>query len=304
MIADQTIPPPFCFRLETLKNGSVAMVPEDDPSDNAYIEHSASVSGASIAGGQFKVKYKNPNAISASPNFRILTTAAGWEIKDLGTFFNQPVVPPASVEIAFESVQRNCSAGTSKFEIQDKTSVTKTFETSFSQSEKITVISEMKTTTDIKTKLNLKQGWGTGSVEAEAQFNHKIENKKRNENTEETENTTKNKISTNKTLIISQSLQVPPYSIVRGTGFWRVRENLNVPVVQKLRVTAFASASDDATNFLTGDQMLSQINGMGFTGTVTDVGEHHLIVTLLGEIAVDQVIESSFASEDLGTCGQ
>ena len=304
MVENNLIPPEYCFRLETLKNGSIAMVPENDPTDNAYIEHEADA-GDNIDGGLFVVKYKNPNAISASPNFRILTSAAGWEIEDLGTFFNQPVIPPAAVEIAFNVVQRNCSAGTSKFTVSDESSVTKSYTTTYSTREEISVKSEHETTSKIRAKVEFEQTWLSGSVKAEAEASHEVRNKQTQENTKSTDKGNEITFETNKTTTITQSLEVPPYSAVRGTGYWTVRENLSVPVVQKLRVTAFATVNGpNKSNPLTGTQMLSQINGLGFTGTVVEVGTNHLVVTLMGKIDVDKSIDASFASEDVGTCGR
>lgn len=222
-----------------------------------------------------------------------------WAVSQLGTAFNQPIVPPAEIAFASQSTIRNCSAATVN-ETLGRTQ-SRTTSRSYSLSESFQTVSEKSSSyvhaahIDIELKWEPGDGGGFG---AGANFGWSEEWSDSYSTTSMHDRTTVRGADTSETVEVTRSrdVTVPPYSAVTAVDWVRTIRNVTVPWTQRYR---FEGRNPVTGLMLSGAEIVSQMRFNRLGGVITDVGPDFIEFTLRGRTTVDDFYQSESVVRDI-----
>ncbi|RKZ14024.1 hypothetical protein DRQ50_09640 [bacterium] len=239
-------------------------------------------------------------------NWRLLADMVDWELQDLGTAYNQPIMPPTRVDFAYQTTISNCSAAQVTETIGRTQS--KTVTSSYEYAENLQLFSSDEISAELKIygeiEINYTPPSPTGGpgghfragVEATASYKYTTSKSEAWEN--RWTHTTSETVEVSRT----REVVVPPYTAIKATDIVREVEDVRIPWTQRLRLRGRLRESGRA---LTGVELETQYRFNLGSGLITDIGAASLDLTLRGETRTDHFFQAESIVTDAGSdCGQ
>ncbi len=216
--------------------------------------------------------------------FKLVSAGIEWKAQDVGITFSNPIMPPAQIEFAINSPIRNCAPSTIKQTIgkedvrittisagtQESFSVTTTHEARVDASVSIGVSVDLFGVAGVEKNYSLSAGYTYTDTETKTSTNHF-----------EATSTVETRVS------FVREVTVHPYSAVNVYDAVQTYKNVQMPYVQKLRVSAVYEGVA-----LTGEEITSQLIANQFGGVVTETGSNYVLITVRGTIQIENLMEA------------
>lgn len=217
--------------------------------------------------------------------FRLISGALEWTVLDRGTAFNQPIIPPARLDFAFQATLTNCSAATLTETIG--TQVTRTRRTTFGTSESLQLFAGVEASASMSVGASTVVPVAGYPVNVEAQVETSL--KVTTSLTYQTGNTFEETQEVQTQVSRSRELVIPPFSALIASDLVRTVSNVVTPFTQRLRIRA---RNRETARALSGSQIRTQIESGFFEGVITKVGGDYVEVSIRGEARTDQFIQA------------
>ncbi len=233
--------------------------------------------------------------------WRLLADMIDWELEDFGTAYEQPIMPPARVDFAYQTTIRNCSAAQVTETIGRTQS--KTVTTTYEYVESLQLFSSEETSSEIKVSTEVELSFEAGGFGASYQAGVEA-SQGYNYTTSESEGWEEHWTTTlSETVEVSRDREVvvPPYTAITATDIIRSIENVRMPWTQRLRLRGRLRESGRT---MTGPELLTHYHANLAGGLVMEVGEWYLDISLRGETRVDSFYQAeSVVNDDESGCG-
>jgi hypothetical protein len=229
--------------------------------------------------------------------FRLIPPELDFISENLGTSFNQPIIPPARIALGTESTIRNCSAATIS-EVIGRTE-TRTITRSSATSTSFQVVSDSSETfvndVGIDVQVRYKSGdaydrFTSGfSIGGGASFNHEWEDTYTTSSVIDT--TRVSQSDTTETVQVSRSrqIEVPAYAAVSIVDWLRTVEDVDIPWTQTLRLRAINRKTGE---FVSGPELLSILRANRTTAVPLTVSPTSIDITLRGVTRADSFYQT------------
>jgi hypothetical protein len=215
--------------------------------------------------------------------FRLLNADILWTVTDLGTDYDQPILPQAKLEFAYKATLRNCSGailtekiGRSETRTQSYTSGTE---------ESLQLFTSHAASVDISAGVDVEASFfGNGAVysfEVSAGYTYTTSSTSTTTEFWESTQTNEVEISREREVEIGPNLAVEAYDAVQTIS------NVKLPFTKKFRV----KAKDSEGTVFNGDEIIFQLYANRFEGVITYVGTDYVEFTIKGTTSIDQMME-------------
>lgn len=225
--------------------------------------------------------------------WRIVSSSIDWELRSAGAEVVQSVIPAPQIGVAYESDEHNCGSEdfvtTTGIERSTETTVYAEWSESLS-----TLSSETHT---LGWEISVEVGSGVGpSYSASVSGEHSFYT----ENSRTTTTTTGQSTTETVTFASSKEITVPASRIVYIKASYETYDDISVGFVQRLQVRG----SDRNTGeYLTGEEIRSQLETTQFNGVVTAVEDDMVEVSIRGTAIVSNLVKGRTAiTESPLTC--
>jgi hypothetical protein len=233
--------------------------------------------------------------------FRLLAPRAELTIQNLGTSFNQPIIPPARVAFAVQTTIRNCSAATVE-DVIGRTE-TRSITRSFATSESFQIVSDTSHSYGYTNSGNLQLKYEPSDVTGglSGELNHSWGRNVDGEySTSQMRDTTRvTQADTTETVEITRErgIIVPPFSAVQVSDLVRTNSSpIVVPWTQTLRIQGEDRSSGDA---LTGGELVSLL-GFNLVGAIpVQTSQAFVDITLRGSTTADHFYKTETTAVEL-----
>ena len=243
------------------------------------------------------------NSENAPDRFRLIADNIEWQIEDLGTTYNQPIIRPAKLDFAYKATLKNCSSAELTEEIGRTESKSRT--TTFSTTESFQLFSSesysygLTLGVEVAAKVGGDNFGGSleekVSAEQSQEFTYTTSETTTNENTIETSTTITTEVSRVRTLYIPAYTWIEAYDAVKSV------DNVVTPFVQKARISGKYKVGNNAE--LSGPEILTQMQFNFFEGVINKVESDNIEITIRGEAIMDELFSSSTGVTDVpGGC--
>jgi hypothetical protein len=236
--------------------------------------------------------------------FRIISDNIDWAFEDLGTQFNQPIMPPAKLDFAYSGRLSNCSSATLEESVGRTESRTSTTSITTTEGLELFAQSVRSSTVSWGTTVTAGVGFEFAGIGASAD----VEVRKDKSWTQEfTTNQTRSRDSSwsqesSETVEVSRTrtVTVPEFTVVDVDDAVKTIENVSIPFTQILQV----KATDRATSTeMTGEEIATQIRANEATCLISEVGSNYVRVSIRGVAQVDQMFNGSTLVDEVeGGC--
>lgn len=226
--------------------------------------------------------------------FRLIAADIEWDVRDLGTVYNNPILPPKKVDFAFDNFLRNCSNGTLNESVGVQDTRTTTYSVGSEESFQLT--SSHEASVGITTGVTASGAFGGVGVEASVEISasYTYTRSISETHTRNFSETKQQEIQVSR----ARDFMLPPYSAVKIYDLVESYKNIRIPFIQKLRVSG---RMDDKK--LTGEEIVWQLLTGQFGGVVTEVGEDHVIISVRGSAVMSNLMKASTNVEEvLNSC--
>lgn len=231
--------------------------------------------------------------------FRIISDLS-WEIEDLGTFYNQPVMGEARAIFAYSETLLNCSQGTLETEVgvTDARSTTWTYGTT--ESLQFFSSHELQRGFSIHAQVEAKIAKLPGSkITVGGEFHR--QQTWTSSRTETTENTWTEQNQTSTEVSRVRTITVQPYSSVEIFDAVKLIDNVTIPYTQILRIRATDRRNSNTP--LSGQEIVTQLFSNLTTTAIKQVRENFVDITLRGNIKMDRIMHAfTTVLEDSSAC--
>lgn len=239
------------------------------------------------------------NSTNTPDRFRLIADNIEWQIEDLGTTYNQPIIKPAKLDFAYKATLKNCSSAELTEEIGRAESKSRT--TTFSTTESFQLFSSESYSYGLTLGVEVaaKVGgeiWG-GTLEAKVsaeqsqEFAYTTSETTTSENTVETSTITTTEVSRIRTLFVPAYTWIEAYDAIKSV------DNIITPFVQKARISGKYKAGNN--DILTGPEILTQMQFNFFEGVISKVESDNIEITVRGEAIMDELFSSSTGVNDI-----
>lgn len=236
----------------------------------------------------------SPYAGSKFAKFKIVSAGIQWSVDDLGTKFNQPVMPNQKLELAVSSRLINCSGGTLSQTIGKDESRTQT--TTASSTESFELTTSQEASISITTTVGAEGSFfGVGAsasigITGSYSYGRSVTNSQ--------SKTLENSTQETKSISTSRTIEVVPGSGVDVYDAIESYPNVRVPFAQTLRIAGSYKGAQ-----LTGDEIVDQLMVNQFGGVVSEVGSSYVLITVRGVATIDNYMNiQSNVREVPGAC--
>lgn len=226
--------------------------------------------------------------------FRLLSDNIDWNLEDLGTQIDEPIMPPTKLEFAYQATIRNCTSGLLTETVGTVKSKEQTITTS--SVEKMSFFRSHTATIGFNVEAALGgEIYGakvTIGVEASYSFT--------GSSTQETETANIDEYTTSTEVSRSRALEVPAHSAVEVYDAIRVVKGARVPYTKTYRVTATA-LSPEGTEIgpLNSDQIRSQMIANRNGSVISAIGPDYIELTLRGYINITEMFETESGADQI-----
>lgn len=215
--------------------------------------------------------------------FRLLYADIIWSMSDLGTSYDQPILPAAKLEFAYKATLRNCSGATLTEKVGRSETRTQSFRSGLEESLELFTSHEgsIEVTAGVDVEASF---FGNGAVynfEVTAGYTYTTSNTNTSTKYWESTETTEVEISREREVEIGPNLAVEVYDAVETIS------NVKLPFTKKFRI----KAKDSGGNVLKGEEINFQLFTNRFDGVVTTIGSDYVDFTIKGTTTIDKMME-------------
>ena len=210
--------------------------------------------------------------------FKIITGKIQWDVTDLGSEFNQPIMPMQKLELAVSNQLVNCSNGKLSQTLGKEESRVQT--TSLSTAEEFQLTTSQNVSIGISTSVSAEGSFfGTGvsasiGINTEYSYGRSV--------TSTQGKTIQNSDTETKTTSTSRTVDVLPNSGVNVYDAIESYPNVRIPFVQTLRVAGTYNGIQ-----LSGDEIVDQLMKNQFGGVVSKIASSFVLITIRGTAIID-----------------
>jgi len=260
-----------------------------DPESDGYvrIRH--------VATGLYLYRTTSDMQLNATGDrFRIISDAIDWDIEDLGTHFNQPIMPPAQLDFAYSGRLSNCSSAILEESVGRTES--RTSMTTIGTVEGLELFAGSTESYEVThgTEVNASVGFEIGGFGASTDVTFSQDETWAQEFTTNRTTSAENNWSreTSQTIEVSRTrtVTVPEFTVVDVDDAVKTIRNVTIPFTQVLRVRGLDRR--DGTP-ISGAEIATQITFNLATCLVTHIGADYVNVSIRGEAVVDQIMDAS-----------
>ena len=223
--------------------------------------------------------------------WRVVSTSVQWSITNIGTEFEEPVLPAAEIGFSFNSTLTNCGSGSLTQTVGVSTSETNTNTVGWEES------LSMSTSNTVSVSATVSVGFeasffGTGasydmSLTAGYEHNWSSTQESSNWGDETTEEQT--------ILSAERTVTVPSGSASLVYDVYQFYPNTKVNFAQRMRVEGLDT---DTNTALTGEEIRTLFYLNRFNGVITSVEANSIVITLKGTVTLDKIIETESSVQD------
>ena len=224
--------------------------------------------------------------------WRIVSTNVQWSVTNIGTSFQDPILPKPQTAFSFNSTLTNCGSGTLTqtvgVEDSDTHSNTVGWEETLSMSTSNSVNISATVSVGFEAKF-----FGTGgdyNLSLTAGYSHNWSSTQENSNWED-------KTEQETTVLAStREVTVPSGKASLVYDVYQFYPNTKVNFAQRMRVEGFDSQTNTP---LTGEEIRTLFYLNKFNGVITSIEPNSIVITLKGTVILDKVIETESNVQDV-----
>jgi hypothetical protein len=242
-----------------------------------------------------------PNSHDQASRFRLISDDIDWTLSDQGTAFDQPIMPPAHLDFAYQGTLTNCSSATLTETVGDNIaqSTTTTFTTLESVQLFAGVSSKLgaKLTAEADIPVTGTKVLGPtvtvgAEVSSEIEFTTNLTTRR--------ENTISKATTSTVAVSRERQLQVLPFKAVIVADYVKKIDDVVQPFTQKFRVRG-AYRSNGAR--LSGHEIVTQLTFNFAEGVITRIGAQYVEFTIRGQTKVNQFLQAeTTVQEKVNAC--
>jgi hypothetical protein len=228
-------------------------------------------------------------------NFRIVSTQIQYDLEDIATWYGEPILPSVKNGFEVNTTLTNCTSETQSqtFEL----SVTEQLTFSNSWEETVEVVSSFGGETSLAVEATAEVSFfgngGSVTGRAEQSFNYSKSISEQNTIAEGTSTTEQQEFTSSRTVNVPSGKQTKVYDAIQ------TYENIIIPYVQEVKLTG----TDPDGAIISGQELATQAFFGGVTGTITEVGDTFIVMTLRGTAEFENAVEvESNAVESDASC--
>lgn len=215
--------------------------------------------------------------------FKLISADIEWQAQDVGIAFENPIMPPAKADLAINTLINNCAPSTITQTVGKEDTRVTTVSLGAEESFSLTTSHEARVDASVSIGVSADL-FGVVGVEKNYSLSagYTYTNTSTNTSTKrfETSTTTETRVS------FQREVLVHPYTAVHVYDAVQTYENVQMPYVQKLRVSAIYNGTA-----LTGEEIISQLTANQFGGVVAETGSNYVIITVRGMIQIQNLME-------------
>lgn len=277
----------FKYRFDQLEDGSFSIV-SIEWGDNFPLKQ---IPGFGLSFSNWVNNSANGQQVPAEPrSWRIVSTNVQWTITNIGTAFEDPILPPAETGLSFNSTLTNCGNGSLTQTVGVNTSETNTntvgWEESLSMSTSNTV--DVSATVSVGFEASF---FGTGAsydMSVTAGYSHSWSSTSESSNWGDETREVQTSLSSERTVTVPSGSASLVYDV------YQFYPNTRVNFAQRLRVSA-----SDGNYSLTGNEIKTLFDMTGFNGVITSIEPTSIVITLKGTVILDKIIETESNVQDV-----
>jgi len=224
--------------------------------------------------------------------FRIIALDLDWETQVLNTQHQTPIFPPANTSFGFNSTLKNCGTGELQQQVGIEREVTTTYTTSFTET--IGLSSRVTTSVDVSVSATTEANFfgSGGSVTGEVSTGLEVSVEASRSASAGSEQSTSEK----NTFFSTRTVTVPPGKASLVYDAYQTYSNVRVPYVQRIRLKA---RDTRVSEYLSGQDIVTQLHMSSFTGTITNIGSDFVEVTVRGSLIFDNIVDTQTEVRDV-----
>ncbi|MCK0157566.1 hypothetical protein MWU65_10275 [Cellulophaga sp. F20128] len=279
----------FKFKFEQTDDGSyiIKSVSENLPI-NQIEGFGLSVSPSVSNAATFPIKI-----ISADTRtWRIVSTNVEWKVTNIGTSFEEPILPPAETGISFSSTLNNCGSGTLKQIVGVEDSDTHTNSVGWEETLSMSTSNTVSVSATVSVGFEAKF-FGTGgdyNLSLTAGYEHSWSSTQENSHWKDMTEEKKTTLASKREVIVPAGKATEVYDV------YQFYPNTKVNFAQRMRVEGF----DAKTNTpLTGNEIKTLFYLNKFNGVITSIEQNSILITLKGTVTLQKIIETESNAQDV-----
>ena len=225
---------------------------------------------------------------------RILTTDIVWDTEEIGgTIFLDPILPPASTEISYNSKLSNCSQGPIEDQIGNEVVVSQSDSATIEESISMTSTQTQSLTASIETSAEA-SFFGTGfSVTAGLSSTLEQQQSITQTNTQSSSTTEENSLG----VFSTRTITVPPGTAAIVNDTYQVYSNIKVPFIKRFRISGRdALTNNDLTGAEIATQYLISTGSKG--GIIKEINDYSIDVTVRGVTNKAKEVQKTTRADD------
>ncbi|MGC9341849.1 MAG: hypothetical protein ACP5E3_04040 [Bacteroidales bacterium] len=227
--------------------------------------------------------------------FRLISADITWTLIDRGIEFDQPILPPAKLEFAYNARLTNCSSASLTETVGRDESRSQTTTTGFEES--LELFTSHEASVEVKAGVEVDaEFFGNGATyNFEVTAGYKYTTSETNTTTNYWEESTTTEIEISR----ERTVELVPNSAIEVYDAIQTLENVRVPFTKSFRL----QGEDGNGNKIKGEDIQFQLFANRFEGVVSFIGEDYVDFTVKGTTLVDRMLEvETKVSEIDGAC--
>ena len=279
----------FKFRFDQLEDGSFSIV-SIEWGDGFPLQQ---IPGYGLSFSKWVDNTTNGQRVSAeSRSWRVVSTSVNWNVINIGTTFQEPILPKAETAFSFNSTLTNCGQGTFKQTVGVEKSETNTntvgWEESLSMTTSNTV--DVSATVSVGFEANFFGSTASYDMSLTAGYSHSWSS------TEESSKWGDRTQEESTKIASSREVTVIPKTSSLVYDVYQFYPKTKVNFAQRMRIEGLDT---DTNKPLTGNQIKTLFYINKFNGVITSIEPTSIVITLKGTITLDKVIKAESSVQDI-----
>lgn len=279
----------FKYRFDQLEDGSYSIV-SIEWGDSFPLQQ---IPAFGLSFSKWVINTANNTQVFAEPrSWRVVSTSVQWSVTNIGTAFEEPILPPAETGFSFNSTLTNCGSGSLSQTVGVNSSETNTNTVGWEESLAMTTSNtvDVSATVSVGFEANF---FGTGAsydMSLTAGYSHSWSSTQESsswgdETTEE------------QTLLSSErTVTVPSGNASLVYDVYQFYPNTRVNFAQRMRVEGIDT---DTNTPLTGEEIRTLFYLNKFNGVITSIETNSIVITLKGTVTLDKIIKTESDVQDV-----
>jgi hypothetical protein len=279
----------FKFRFDQLEDGSFSIV-SIEWGDGFPLQQ---IPGYGLSFSKWVDNTTNGQRVNAEPrSWRVVSTSINWNVINIGTTFQEPILPKAETAFSFNSTLTNCGQGTFKQTVGVEKSETNTntvgWEESLSMTTSNTV--DVSATVSVGFEANFFGSTASYDMSLTAGYSHSWSS------TEESSKWGDRTQEESTKIASSREVTVIPKTSSLVYDVYQFYPKTKVNFAQRMRIEGLDT---DTNKPLTGNQIKTLFYINKFNGVITSIEPTSIVITLKGTITLDKVIKAESSVQDI-----